>query len=137
MNHIMQEILVLPPCSPQSFCSTLISMIAVEHHILFMLDWPLTACLISQTAGYKGRSHWPRGLSCRAAAARLLVLRVQIPPGSWLSFYCECCALSGTGLCEGADHYSRGVASNVVFLNECGPETSTMRRSWFNRTVES
>ena len=101
MNHIMQEILVLPPCSPQAFCSTLISVNAVEHYFLFMVDWPLTACLISQTAAYKSRSHWPRGLSCRSAAAPLLVLRDRIPPESWMSFSCDCCALSGTGLCDG------------------------------------
>jgi hypothetical protein len=101
MNHIMQEILVLPPCSPQAFCSTLISVIAIEHYVLFMVDLPLTDCLISQTTGYKGRSHWPRSLSCGSAAVRLLGLRVRVPPESWMSFSCECCALSGIGLCDG------------------------------------
>ena len=36
-----------------------------------------------------------------SAAARLLGLRVRIPPGAWMSFSCECCVLSGTGLCVG------------------------------------
>ena len=35
------------------------------------------------------RSQWPRGLSRRSAAARLLRLRVRIPPGAWMSVCCE------------------------------------------------
>jgi hypothetical protein len=35
------------------------------------------------------------------AAARLLRLRVRMPPDTWVSFCFECCALSGTGLCVG------------------------------------
>ena len=46
------------------------------------------------------RSHWPRGLRRRSAAARLLRLWVRIPPGSWMFFCCECCVLSGRGLCD-------------------------------------
>jgi hypothetical protein len=44
------------------------------------------------------RSHWPGGLSRRSAAARLLV---RIPPWKWMSISCECCVLSGRGLCVG------------------------------------
>ena len=47
------------------------------------------------------RSQWPRGLKRRSAAARLLGMRVRIPPGTWLSVSCECSVLSGTGLCVG------------------------------------
>ena len=36
----------------------------------------------------------------RSAAARLLRLWVLIPPGAWMSVCCECCALSGRGLCD-------------------------------------
>ena len=32
-------------------------------------------------------------------AARLLGLRVPVPPGAWISVSCECCGLSGRGLC--------------------------------------
>ena len=45
------------------------------------------------------RSQWPRGLSRWSAAARLLGLWVRIPPGPWVSVCCECCVLSGRGLC--------------------------------------
>jgi hypothetical protein len=45
------------------------------------------------------RSQCSRGLRRRFAVARLLGLRVRIPPGAWMSVSCECCVLSGRGLC--------------------------------------
>ena len=47
------------------------------------------------------QSQWPRGLRRRSAAARLLRLWVRSPPGAWMSVCCECCVLSGRGLCDG------------------------------------
>ena len=47
-----------------------------------------------------GRSQWPRGLRRWSTAARLLRSWVRIPPGAWLSVCCECCMLSGRGLCD-------------------------------------
>jgi hypothetical protein len=41
------------------------------------------------------------GLSYGYAAARLLGLRVQVPPEAWMYVCCECCVLSGRGLCDG------------------------------------
>ena len=35
-----------------------------------------------------------------SAATRLLRLWVQIPPGVWMFICCECCVLSGRGLCD-------------------------------------
>ena len=46
------------------------------------------------------RSQWPRGLRRRSTAARLLKSWVRIPPGTWMSVCCECCVLSGRGLCD-------------------------------------
>jgi len=46
------------------------------------------------------RSQWRRGLRRRSTAARLLGLLVRIPPGAWMSVCCECCVLSGRGLCD-------------------------------------
>ena len=43
---------------------------------------------------------WPQGLRRGPAASRLLGLWVQIPPGAWMSVSCECCVLSGRGLCD-------------------------------------
>jgi len=47
------------------------------------------------------RSQWPRGLRRGSAAARLLRSWVRTPPGTWKSVCCECCVLSGRGLCDG------------------------------------
>ena len=46
------------------------------------------------------RSQWPRGLRCRSVAARLLRSWVRILPGAWMFVCCECCVLSGRGLCD-------------------------------------
>ena len=46
----------------------------------------------------KCRSQWSLSLRRRSAAARLLVLRVRIPSGTWKFVYYECCVLSGRGL---------------------------------------
>ena len=61
-------------------------------------------------------SQWPRGLSRWYAAARLLELWIRIPPGAWMSVSCECCVLSGRGLCVGMITRSRGVLPSVVCL---------------------
>jgi hypothetical protein len=49
----------------------------------------------------KGRSQWPRRPRRESAAAGLLGLRVRIPPRAWILVSCECCVLSGRGLCNG------------------------------------
>jgi hypothetical protein len=43
-----------------------------------------------------GRSQWPHSLRRASSGARLLGLRVRIPPGAWMSVSNECCELSGT-----------------------------------------
>ena len=48
----------------------------------------------------QSRSQRPRGLRRRSAAASLLRSWVRIPPGSWMFVCCECCVLSGRGLCD-------------------------------------
>jgi len=47
------------------------------------------------------RSQWSRRLRRGSAAARLLGLRVRIPPGALMSVCCECCVLSSRYLCDG------------------------------------
>jgi hypothetical protein len=47
------------------------------------------------------RSQWTRRLRRGSSAARLLRLWVRIPPGAWMFVCCECCVLSGRGLCDG------------------------------------
>jgi hypothetical protein len=46
------------------------------------------------------RSQWPRGLRRRSTAARLLRSWVRIPPEALMFVCCECCVLSGRGLCD-------------------------------------
>ena len=48
-----------------------------------------------------GRSQWQRGLRSGSAAARLLRVRVRIPPEAWMFVCCECCVLLGRGHCVG------------------------------------
>jgi hypothetical protein len=43
----------------------------------------------------------PRGLRRKSADARLMELRVRIQLRPWMPLSCECCGLSGIGLCDG------------------------------------
>jgi hypothetical protein len=76
-----------------------------------------------------GRSQWPRGLRRRSAAARLLRLWVRVPRMAWISVCCECCVLSGRGLCD--ELITRPEESYRLWcVVECDLETSWMRRPW-------
>ena len=76
-----------------------------------------------------GRSQWPRGLRRRSAAARLLSLWVRIPPGAWMFVCCECCVMSGRGLCD--ELLTRPEESyRVCCVIFCNIETLWMRRPW-------
>ena len=75
------------------------------------------------------RSQWSRGLRCRSAAACLLRLWVRIPPGLWMSVCCECCVLSGRGLCNELITCSEE-SYRLWCVVVCDLETSWMRRSW-------
>ena len=69
---------------------------------------------------------WPRGLRRRSSAARLLRLRVRIPPGG-MDVCCECCVLSGRGLCDGL--ITRPEESCRLWrVVVCDQETSKTRR---------
>jgi hypothetical protein len=58
---------------------------------------------------------------------RLLGLRVGIPPGAWMVVRCECCVLSGRGLCDGL--ITRPEESCRLWcVLVCDLETSRMRR---------
>ena len=77
------------------------------------------------------QSQWPRGLRRRSATARLLRSWVRIPPGAWMSVCCECCVLSGRGLCDGL--ITRPEESYRLWcVVVCDLETSWMRRPWPN-----
>ena len=72
------------------------------------------------------RSQWPRGLRRRSTAARSLRLWVRIPPEAWMLVCCECCVLSGRGLCDGL--ITRPEESYRLWRVVCDHVTSNMRR---------
>jgi hypothetical protein len=85
------------PHPPTPFLETLdYFVISFEFCFLIVLDNQLSWLLFCNS-----RSQWPRSLRCGSAAARLLGLWVQIPAATWMSVCCECCVLSGRGLCVG------------------------------------
>ena len=70
----------------------------------------------------------PSGLRRMSTAACLLRLWVRIPPRAWMSVCCECCVLSGRGLCD--ELITRPEKSYRLWcVVVCDLETSRMRRS--------
>jgi len=77
-----------------------------------------------------GRFYCMRMSRPRSTAARLLWSWVRIPPGEWMFLCCECCVLSGRGLCD--ELITRPEESNrlwCVVVCDLGKQTSWMRRS--------
>ena len=54
---------------------------------------------------------------------------ILIPPGACASVCCECCVLSGRGLCVGLITFPEDVCG----VSECDCEAAIMRRPWPNR----
>ena len=76
---------------------------------------------------YICRSQWPHGLRRGSAAARLLRSWVRIPRGARMFVCCECCVLSGRGLCD--ELITRPEESCRLWcVIVCDLETSRMRR---------
>ena len=73
-------------------------------------------CIQCRTYVYMSR--WPHGLRHSSAAARLLRLRVRIPPGAWTSFVSPRLSVVSVVCCQKslrqADHSSRGVLPALV-----------------------
>ena len=71
---------------------------------------------------------WPCGSRYGSSAARLLGLWFRIAPGARMSVSCDCCVLSGRGLCDGSiahhEEYYR-----VCDVSQCdlGVSTKTTR----------
>ena len=75
------------------------------------------------------RSQWPRNLRRGSVAARLLRFWLRIPPGAWMDVCCECCVLSGGGLCD--EQLTRPEESYRLWcVVVCDLEASWMRRLW-------
>jgi hypothetical protein len=56
---------------------------------------------ITRTILHLCRTEWPRGLRRGSTSPRLLGWWVRIPPGAWISVFCESYVLSGRGHCDG------------------------------------
>jgi len=85
--------------------------------------------LFESSTCFERRSQWPRGLRRRPAAARLLRSWVRIPTGLCKFVCCECCVLSGKGLCD--ELITRPEKSYRLWcVVVCDLETSRMRRPW-------
>ena len=86
--------------------------------------------LIYRSLSVKGlrirRSKWPHGLRRGSADARLLGLRVRMPPGAWMSVACECAVLSGGDLCNGPRIRTDESYRVCVCVTECVREASKM-----------
>jgi hypothetical protein len=70
----------------------------IVHKFFFI--WPSEYVITKLTVPMR-RSQWPRCLRRRSTAARLLRLWFRMPLGAWKFVCCDCCLLSGRGLCDG------------------------------------
>jgi hypothetical protein len=79
---------------------------------------------------YICRSLWPHGLRRRSADARLVWdSGYEYKTGAWLFVCCECCVLSGRGLCN--ELITRPEEFYRLWcVVVCDLETSRMRRPW-------
>jgi len=108
--------------------------VAHQKWFLYILYWKLAIRIrncfeILNLKPQKCQSQCPRGLRRRSTATRLLRLWIRIPPETWMSVCCECCVLSGRGLCD--ELITRpGEAYWLWFVVVCVLETSWMRRPW-------
>ena len=94
MFNVLYFTLVLSAVCVQSWI-WLFAVVPWCRALLLLLLLLLLLCMLC------GRSQWPCGLRRGSAVARLLGLWVRIPPEAWMSVSCECCVLSGRGLCVG------------------------------------
>jgi hypothetical protein len=68
-------------------------------------------------------------VAARSATAHLLRMWIRIPPGTWMSLCCECCVMSGRGLCD--ELITRPEESYLLWwVVEFDLETSWIRRPW-------
>jgi hypothetical protein len=81
----------------------------------------------------RSRLHWPRGLTCGSAAARLLGLLLRIPPGTCLSLVSVvCCMLEVSAM--GRSLVRRSLTECGV--SKCDLPTSVMRGTRPNGAVQ-
>ena len=57
------------------------------------------------------------------------------PTGVWISVSCECCVLSGRGLCDGLITFHLPRSRTECGVSECDREAFIKRRSWPTRRI--
>ena len=62
----------------------------IQVSCLYLYSWRLPRVGQSALNHCTYRVHWPRSLRRESTVARLLGLRVRIPPASWMSISCQC-----------------------------------------------
>jgi hypothetical protein len=94
-------------------------------HMCHLIDWGYCCTLLYTAVNICCRSQWPCGLRRGSTAARLLGLRVRIPPTAWMSVVSVVCCqveVSATGW----SLVQRSPTECGVC--ECGREASILRR---------
>jgi len=105
----------------------LLRFTAVVHFELHNLI--VNYLIIYSTCCFLCRSQWSRGRRRRTEPANMLRLWVSIPPEAWMFVCCECCALSGRGICD--ELITRPEESYQMWCIVVRDlETSGMRRPW-------
>jgi hypothetical protein len=117
----------LAPCNIVNCMTTSVQLPWRQSVVLCYTSLDLCKFALNTTA--VRRSQWPRGLRRRSVAARLLRSWFRIPPAARRFVCCECCVLSGIGLCdELITHPEESYQMWCVVV--CDLETSRMRRPW-------
>ena len=120
--------LILRSCSPNSITTTLHIFLSFAYYCLLVGGWWQPYYMLPTSTG--SRSQWPRGLRRRSAACWPSEIVVSNPTGGhWMFVCCECCVLSGRGLCD--ELITRPEESyRLWWVVVCDLETSRMRRPW-------
>jgi hypothetical protein len=93
LQHLFQG------CEPMARVLKMARGIHCLSQFFFLIYCPTSFSILWIIWLYPHRSQWPRALRRKSAAARLLRLWARIPSG--MDVCCECCVLSGRGLCDG------------------------------------
>jgi hypothetical protein len=112
----------MPKYKPFCYSGTNVSLVTAGHS-------GVSFAMYSLMYTWECWSQWLHGLWCWSAAACLLRSWVRISPGAWIFVCCECCVLSGRGLCDKLitcpEEFYR-----LWCVIVCDLETSRMRRPW-------
>ena len=131
LTNMIPERIVFVSRSITIFSRVLVVIFQTTFFLIFTALQPsyLTFSLFPYPTILLRLYQWSLGLRRKSAVARLLRFWVRIPPGAWISVCCECCVLSGRGLCE--ELITRpGELFLLWWVVMYGFETLWMRKPW-------